>query len=192
MNPFLALLRLSLTNPTAAGQMLVNLRLNLSTAFTAFALVIIAAVLIMFILSEFQGMTVLPGFVPLTPWGLTALMGGGTLGLVCCIWLISRAFSQNGRFADGLLVFAWIQVLQILLNIAQSVLMVISITMAGLIGLFATFLMFWILFGLMSAWLELGSMLKAALCFVLGLVALSLGGAFLLVLLGFSSGQVAL
>ena len=89
MNPFLALLRLSLTNPTAAGQMLVNLRLNLSTAFTAFALVIIAAVLIMFILSEFQGMTVLPGFVPLTPWGLTALMGGGTLGLVCCIWLIS-------------------------------------------------------------------------------------------------------
>ena len=192
MNPFLALLRLSLTNPTAAGQMLVNLRLNLSTAFTAFALVIIAAVLIMFILSEFQGMTVLPGFVPLTPWGLTALMGGGTLGLVCCIWLISRAFSQNGRFADGLLVFAWIQVLRILLLIAQSVLMVISITMAGLIGLFATFLMFWILFGLMSAWLELGSMLKAALCFVLGLVALSLGGAFLLVLLGFSSGQVAL
>lgn len=192
MNPFLALLRLSLTNPTAAGQMLVNLRLNLSTAFTAFALVIIAAVLIMFILSEFQGMTVLPGFVPLTPWGLTALMGGGTLGLVCCIWLISRAFSQNGRFADGLLVFAWIQVLQILLHIAQSVLMVISITMAGLIGLFATFLMFWILFGLMSAWLELGSMLKAALCFVLGLVALSLGGAFLLILLGFSSGQVAL
>lgn len=192
MNLFPALLRLSLTNPTAAGQMLVNLRLNLSTAFTAFALVIIAAVLIMFILSEFQGMTVLPGFVPLTPWGLTALMGGGTLGLVCCIWLISRAFSQNGRFADGLLVFAWIQVLQILLHIAQSVLMVISITMAGLIGLFATFLMFWILFGLMSAWLELGSMLKAALCFVLGLVALSLGGAFLLVLLGFSSGQVAL
>jgi len=192
MNPFLALLRLSLTNPTAAGQMLVNLRLNLSTAFTAFALVIIAAVLIMFILSEFQGMTVLPGFVPLTPWGLTALMGGGTLGLVCCIWLISRAFSQNGRFADGLLVFAWIQVLQILLHIAQSVLMVISITMAGLIGLFATFLMFWILFGLMSAWLELGSMLKAALCFVFGLVALSLGGAFLLILLGFSSGQVAL
>jgi len=171
---------------------LVNLRLNLSTAFTAFALVIIAAVLIMFILSEFQGMTVLPGFVPLTPWGLTALMGGGTLGLVCCIWLISRAFSQNGRFADGLLVFAWIQVLQILLHIAQSVLMVISITMAGLIGLFATFLMFWILFGLMSAWLDFGSLFKAALCFVLGLVALSLGGAFLLVLLGFSSGQVAL
>ena len=192
MNLFPALLRLSLTNPTAAGQMLVNLRLTLSTALSAFALVIIAAVLIMIGLSGFQGMAVLPGFVPLSPWALTALMGGGTLGLVCCIWLISRAFSQNGRFADGLLVFAWIQVLQILLHIAQTVLMVISITMAGLIGLFATVLMFWILFGLINAWLELDSMLKAALCFVLGLVALSLGGAFLLVLLGFAPAQVAL
>lgn len=118
--------------------------------------------------------------------------GGGTLGLVCCIWLISRAFSQTGRFADGILVFAWIQVLQILLHIVQTALMVISVTIAGTVGLFATVLMFWILFGLINAWLDLGSMFKAALCFVLGLVALSLGGAFLLVFLGFAPGQVAL
>jgi len=45
---------------------------------------------------------------------------------------------------------------------------------------------------LINAWLDLGSMFKAALCFVLGLVALSLGGAFLLVFLGFAPGQVAL
>jgi hypothetical protein len=44
----------------------------------------------------------------------------------------------------------------------------------------------------MNAWLELESMLKAALCFVLGLVALSLGGAFLLVFFGFAPGQVTL
>ena len=101
-------------------------------------------------------------------------------------------FVESGRFGDGLMVFAWVQVLQILLHIVQTTLMLISMTIAGLVGLFATVLMFWILFGLISAWLELGSMLKAALCFVLGLVALSLGGAFLLVLLGFAPGQVAL
>ena len=192
MNLILSLLRLSLTNPTEAGRVLVDLRLPLSTAFNAFALVIIAAVLLMFTLSGFQAVTVLPGFAPLSPWPLTALMGGGTLGLVACIWLISRAFGQSGRFADGLLVFAWIQVLQIVLHIVQTALMVMSMNMAGLVGLFATVLMFWILFGLMSAWLELGSMLKAALCFVLALIALSLGGAFLLVFLGFAPGQVAL
>jgi len=192
MNLILVLLRLSLTNPTEAGQVLVDLRLNLSAAFSAFALVIIGAVLLMFTLSGFQGVTVLPGVAPLSPWSLTAIMGGGTLGLVCCIWLISRAFSQTGRFADGVLVFAWIQVLQILLHIVQTALMVISVTIAGTVGLFATVLMFWILFGLINAWLDLGSIFKAALCFVLGLVALSLGGAFLLVFLGFAPGQVAL
>ena len=192
MNLILMLLRLSLTNPTEAGRVLVDLRLPLSTAFSAFALVIIAAVLLMFTLSGFQAVTVLPGFAPLSPWSLTALMGGGTLGLVACIWAISRAFNQSGRFADGLLVFAWIQVLQMVLHIVQTALMVMSMNMAGLVGLFATVLMFWILFGLMSAWLELGSMLKAALCFVLALIALSLGGAFLLVFLGFAPGQVAL
>ena len=118
--------------------------------------------------------------------------GGRHSGLVVCIWLISRAFSQSGRLADGLLVFAWIQVLQILLHIVQSALMVISLNIAGLVGLFTTVLMFWILFGLMNAWLELGSMLKVALCFVLGLVALSLGGAFLLVFFGFAPSQVTL
>ena len=192
MNLILSLLRLSLTNPTDAGRVLVDLRLAPGTAFSAFALVIIAAVLLMFSLSGFQGVMLLPGFAPLSPWSLTAIMGGGTLGLCVCIWLISRAFSQSGRFTDGLLVFAWVQLLQTLLLIVQTALMVISVNITGLVGLFATVLIFWILFGLMNAWLELESMLKAALCFVLGLVALSLGGAFLLVFFGFAPGQVTL
>ena len=192
MNLILSLLRLSLTNPTDAGRVLVGLRLPPGTAFSAFALVIIAAVLLMFSRSGFQGVMLLPGFAPLSPWSLTAIMGGGTLGLCVCIWLISRAFSQSGRFADGLLVFAWVQLLQTLLLIVQTALMFISLNIAGLLGLFATVLIFWILFGLMNAWLELESMLKAALCFVLGLVALSLGGAFLLVFFGFAPGQVTL
>ena len=192
MNLILSLLRLSLTNPTDAGRVLVGLRLAPGTAFSAFALVIIAAVLLMFSLSGFQGVMLLPGFAPLSPLSLTAIMGGGTLGLCVCIWLISRAFSQSGRLADGLLVFAWVQLLQTLLLIVQTALMVISVNIAGLVGLFATVLIFWILFGLMNAWLELESMLKAALCFVLGLVALSLGGAFLLVFFGFAPGQVTL
>lgn len=51
MNLIFVLLRLSLTNPPDAGRILVDLRLNLSTAFSAFVLVIIGAVLLMFTLS---------------------------------------------------------------------------------------------------------------------------------------------
>jgi hypothetical protein len=119
-------------------------------------------------------------------------MGFGTLGLVGCIWLSARAFGGAGKFSDGILVFSWIQILQVLLQIFQTALMMISNTLAGVISLFATGLLFWILFGLINAWLQLGSLWKAALCFVIGVIGLSMGSAFILVSLGFSPEQVAL
>ena len=192
MNFISNLLWLSLTNPTEAGAHILALRLNLSAALSAFAVTIIIAVVLMFALSGFQPTTVLPGFAPMAPVVLVAIMGLGTFGLVGCIWLAARAFGGSGRFSDGILVFAWIQILQVGLQIVQTALMVISVTFAGLISIFATGLLFWILFGLLNSWLNLGSMWKAALCFVLGVIGLSMGGAFILVSLGFGPQQVAL
>ena len=192
MNLISNLLRLSLTNPTEAGAHILALRLNLGAALSAFAVTINIAVVLMFALSGFQPTTVLPGFAPMAPVVLVAIMGLGTLGLVGCIWLSARAFGGSGRFSDGVLVFAWIQILQVGLQIVQTALMVISVTFAGLISIFATGLLFWILFGLLNSWLNLGSMWKAALCFVLGVIGLSMGGAFILVSLGFGPQQVAL
>ena len=70
--------------------------------------------------------------------------------------------------------------------------MVVSITLAGLVSLIATGLLFWILFGLLNSWLNLGSMWKAAACFVISVIGLSMAGAFILVSFGVSPGQVAL
>ena len=192
MNFMTSLLRLTLTDPQAAGEHLVSLRLSVGVVSSAFCVTIIMAVILMFVLSGFQPTAIFPGFAPMSPVILCAIMGFGTLGLVSCIWLSARAFGGSGKFFDGVLVFSWIQILQVLLQIFQSALMIISSTLAGLISLFATGLLFWILFGLLNAWLQLGSMWKAALCFVIGVVGLSMGGAFILVSLGFSPEQVAL
>jgi hypothetical protein len=192
MNFMTNLLRLSLTNPTEAGAHILALRLTPGAALSAFVVTIIVAVVLMFALSGFQPRAALPGFAPITPVTLVAVMGLGTLGLIGCIWLTARAFGGSGRFSDGVLVFAWIQILQVGLQIAQTALMVISVTLAGLISIFATGLLFWILFGLLNAWLQLGSMWKAALCFVIGVIGLSMGGAFILVSLGVGPQQVAL
>ena len=192
MNFMSNLLRLSLTNPTEAGAYIFALRFNLGAALSAFAVTVIIAVLLLFALSGFKPTAVLPGFAPMAPVVLVAIMGLGTLGLVGCIWLAARAFGGSGRFSDGVLVFAWIQILQVGLQIVQTASMVISVTFAGLISIFATGLLFWILFGLLNSWLNLGSMWKAALCFLLGVIGLSMGGAFILVSLGFGPQQVVL
>ena len=192
MNFMTNLLRLTLTDPKAAGEHLVSLRLSVGVALSAFCVTIIMAVVLMFVLSGFKPTAMFPGLAPMSPVNLFAIMGCGTLGLVGCIWLSARAFGGAGRFSDGILVFSWVQILQVLLQIFQTALMMISNTLAGLISLFATGLLFWILFGLINAWLHLGSLWKAALCFVIGVIGLSMGSAFILVSLGFSPEQVAL
>jgi len=186
------LLRLTFTNPNAAGLHILELRPSFGTALSAFMVTIIIAVVLMFALNGFQAAAILPGFPAISPVKLAMVMGIGTLGLVGTIWLTAQAFGGNGSLTDGILVFAWIQMLQVLLQIVQTALMLVSITLAGLVSLIATGLLFWILFGLLNSWLNLESMWKAAACFVISVIGLSMAGAFILVSFGVSPGQVAL
>ena len=78
--------------------------------------------------------------------------------------------------------------LQVLLQVVQAALMVVSIPLAGFVSLIATGLLFWIVFGLLNSWLNLGSMWKAALCFVISVIGLSMAGAFILFSFGVSPG----
>ena len=188
MNFMINLLRLSATDPNAAGMHISALRPSFGTALSAFVVSIIIAVVLMFALNGFQTAVILPGFPVISPVLLTAIMGFGTLGLVGSIWLAAHAFGGSGSFAIGILVFAWIQMLQVLLQIVQTALMLFSITLAGLVGLIATGMLFWIVFGLLNSWMNLGSIWKAALCFVIGVLALSMAGAFILFSFGVSPG----
>ena len=100
------LLRLTLTDPKAAGEHIVSLRLSVGVALSAFCVTIIMAVILMFVLSGFKPTAMFPGLAPMSPVNLFAIMGFGTLGLVGCIWLSARAFGGAGRFSDGILVFS--------------------------------------------------------------------------------------
>ena len=188
MNFMINLLRLSVTDPNAAGMHISALRPSLGTALSAFVVTIIIAVVLMFALNGFQTAVILPGFPAISPVSLAAIMGFGTLGLVGSIWLAAHAFGGSGSFANGILIFAWIQTLQVLLQVVQAALMVVSIPLAGFVSLIATGLLFWIVFGLLNSWLNLGSMWKAALCFVIGVIGLSMAGAFVLFSFGVSPG----
>ena len=192
MNFMIDLLLLSLKDPNAAAQRILDLQPSIVTALSAFVATIIIAVVLMFALNGFSTGAILPGFAPISPVTLASVMGAGTLGLVGAIWLVGRAFGGSGSFTDGILVFAWIQMLQVLLQVAQTAFMLISITLGGLVSLIATGMLFWILFGLINSWMDLGSMWKAASCFIIGVIGLSMAGAFILVSFGVSPGQVAL
>ena len=92
----------------------------------------------------------------------------------------------NGSFFDGIFLFAWMQILQIFLQVLQLGISIFSQELAGSVGLFGTGLLFWVLFGLINSWLDLGSNWRAAFCFLLGLIVMSICGSIFLVSVGFS------
>jgi hypothetical protein len=186
MNFLVDLFKLSFSDPSAAGVRLIELKLSINAALSAFTVSIIIASIMIFAFNGFGLVVLFPGIPPLSPIFVVLLVGMGNLALVGSIILAGRIFQANGSFSDGVLLFAWMQMLQVLLQLFQLVLSLFSVAMAGILGLFGTGLLFWVLFGLINSWLSLTSMWRSAICFVLGLIGLSIFGSIVLVSIGFS------
>lgn len=186
MNFLVDLFKLSFLDPSAAGARLLELRPNIKTALSAFTVSIIFAVIMIFAFNGFGLVVLLPGLPALSPIFVVLIVGVGNLALVACIMLAGRVFQGEGSFSNGVLLFAWMQILQVILQAFQIGLSIFSGALAGLIGLFGTGLLFWVLFGLINSWLGLASVWRAGFCFVLGLIGLSVCGSIILVSIGFS------
>ena len=195
MNFMTDLLRLSLTDPNAAGTQILSLRPNTGTALSALVVTIIITVVITYALNGFEPISLLPdqfGFPKILPITMVLVNCAMTLASVGSIWLVAHAFGGSGSLIDGVLIFAWFQVLQLLILILQIPLSVLPIKIALLAILITIVVLFWILFGLINSWMALNSMWKAAGCFIMGAFTLGIVGSFIFGSFGFSPEQVAL
>ena len=192
MNFMINLLRLSLTDPNAAGSRILSLRPNLGTALSALVVIIIITVVFLHALNSFKPISLVYGLPKMLPITIVVARCLITLALVWSIWLVAYAFGGSGSLVDGVLIFAWVQVLQLLFLIIQIPLSVLPINFALLAILISIVVLLWVLFGLLNSWLGLNSMWKSAGCFIIGALGMSMGAAFILVSFGFSLEQGAL
>ena len=186
MSYIIDLFKLSFANPYEAGLRLLALQPSKNTSLSAFAVTIILAAIMIFIFNGLGLVVLFPGMPPLSPIFVVIVIGIGNILLVACILFSSRIFQANGSFFDGIFLFAWMQILQIFLQVLQLGISIFSQELAGIVGLFGTGLLFWVLFGLINSWLDLGSNWKAAFCFLLGLIVMSICGSIFLISVGFS------
>lgn len=76
----------------------------------------------------------------------TAVVQGGLLVVtVYAIHFIGRAFGGTGNFAGALALTVWLQSIMMLLQVAQTVFLVLLPPIAGLIGVLGVGLFFWLL-----------------------------------------------
>lgn len=176
----------SIGAPRSVARQLMSAHLTREAIWTAFALVVVLNALV------FGAMLVLdppPSGVPAflaTPGGYLVVQGVTLGGTILAMTLMGRMLGGAGRFLDMALLMIWLQALNIFVQVATSLLLLLSPGLAGLFVIAATGIGFWILLNFIDEAHGLGNLLKAFFVFLLGLLALGFTLSVILTLAGFT------
>lgn len=190
MMAFVTLVKDSFTAPSTVAARIVNLRLDPVSSIATLCVSTIFAVFMLSLSSGFGPVSLTPELPELGALVLAAVMFGVNFALVLSLVVAGRMLGGTGQFQDGIPLMAWIQVLQILLSVAQAVLFVLTPILAAFAALAAFGVISWILFSFINLWHGFGSMLKALACFGIGLIGLAFAMSVLAVILGIQPVEV--
>lgn len=148
LREILGLARLTLLAPRQGAKQILTLKISRNTLWQSMALVVSVSVLLAWVNMalapsdlKFAGEEILSP----SPFAFALLLTISMFCMVFGIYLIGRIFGGAGRFDDVLLLVIWLQVVMILLQLFQTVLMLLLPSLAGLAGLLGIGLLAWLL-----------------------------------------------
>ena len=165
---FTNLLKQSLLDPKQAGQSILSYDLSYEAICSIFAAAICASTSMMFaidLLYETEG----PSLTKVsTPWVFALLVGVMTLVVCGAISWTGQRFSGQGHFKSILTIVAWLQVVQMFMQMASFLVMVILTPLIGIVqfGIFLWSL--WIFVAFIDAAHGYNNMVKSSLVALLG------------------------
>lgn len=180
------LFRETITAPRVAAARLIAMQLDLPSSLALFFVAIVSSVAVLFLIAGFQPIAVFPGMPALSPFSVAAIVGIGNLVLVGGLMVVARMFDGQGGYAAGVVLFGWLQIVQIAVQAVQLIALIISTLLAGILSLAGFVFVFWVLFSFISEWQGLNSLFKAMIVFVLAVLALSLVLSVLMLIAGVS------
>lgn len=142
----LALAEFSLRDPRQATRALLAEKVPPAARILGLLLVAIASALIasIGIGSPLDGEPPIIALMTASPFRL-ALFEAGMLGLtVLLVHQVGRVFGGRGSLADSLLITVWINFLMLGPELVQSLLALVSIDLAGIVGMFSLGLFLWL------------------------------------------------
>ncbi|MEQ5870555.1 YIP1 family protein [Sagittula sp. NFXS13] len=171
---FLKLAVESIGSPRDVARLLLSANISREAVWTAFALVVAMNAFVYGL-----GLVVAPpvGALPVflaQPIGYAVVECVSLAGMIVSITLVGRMMGGAGRLTDVGLLLVWVQALNILVQLASTVLMLAIPPLAGIVGVIAIAIGFWILLNFIDEAHGLGNMLKSFFVFVLALFALGI------------------
>lgn len=181
---FLKLAVETVSSPRYVARLLLATRLSKEAVWTAFAAVLVLNAVV-------YGATLVldpaPAGVPIflsSPLFYLAAEGVTLFGTIVCVTLIGRLLGGAGRMTDVALLLVWLQALNLIVQAVTALVLPLSPGLAGLLVLVASGLGFWILLNFIDEAHGLGSLFKAFVVFLLGLLALGFALSVLLTVAG--------
>ncbi len=165
---FTHLLKLSLSDPKQAGQVILSYGLSYEEICSIFAAAICASTSMMFVvdlLYETEG----PSLTRVsTPWVFALMVGIMTIVVCGAISWTGQRFSGRGHFKSIFTIVAWLQVVQMLMQMASFLVMVLLTPLIGIVqfGIFLWSL--WIFVAFIDAAHGYDNMIKSSLVALLG------------------------
>lgn len=181
---FASLLKLSLSDPKEAGRAILSYELSYDAICSIFAAAICASTAILFAVDALYE-TDEPSLTNVsTPWIFALLVGIMTIVVCGAISWTGQRFSGQGDFKAVFSIVAWLQVVQMVLQLASFLVMIFLTPLIGFIQLVIFFWSLWIFVAFIDAAHGFDNMIKSSLVALLGS---SLGSIGMLILVIFMS-----
>lgn len=168
-NQLLAMVGRSITNPREGAEEVLALGVPRQALWLILAIVVVLSILIAQVTTLFAGSSnelmnnflqnpLVTGFVQM---GLLVVM-------IVAVHLIGRAMGGRGSFEEAMLLMSWLQFIMVCIQALQTVSIIILPPFAGLIGIVALVLFFWLLTNFIAVLHGFGSLAQV---FVMVLVS---------------------
>ena len=194
LSTLLPLAARTIREPRDTAQYLLRLNLPGDVLWQLLALVVVLSI----ILAELSNLAVsalsgvaLPDLF-ISPLLIGALQFVLLVGMVHAIFWVGRAMGGTGSLNDGLTLVTWLQFVMVCLQALQSVLLLISPSMATIVGLIGVVLLFWLLTHFVAVVHDFPSLGKVFGMILITLFAAGFGLSILLRLLGIDPAGLGL
>lgn len=138
--------RFTVQDPRGGARALMAMRLSMQVRWLAFGLVVAGSSLLTILAIRLSPSGGDPAVAQVLsqPIALAVMQGAVMLVFAQLMAWVGRAAGGKGNFADALLLLTWVQVILLLLQVAQIVLELVLPPLADLLGLLGLGLMFWL------------------------------------------------
>ena len=177
----------SIKNPREGASAILNFAPPRIAIWYILALVVVLSVLLA------QGTTFLfggglAGPFEMSPFSLGIIQGVLLIVMIYATYWIGRAFGGTGSLEETMLLMTWLQFILVCVQVAQTLAMIVMPPFAGLIGIAALFIFFWLLVNFIAVLHGFSSLGLVFAGIIFSFIGIGFGLALILTLIGITPG----